>query len=254
MNKGEKAEIYLKAFLLKEKDKSLRNTIFGKISSLSDDGNLETLTWKDSFQSHLDNFEFEKIMKYVGIEKSPGRSKADITINNVNYSVKLKNERPSIINHTTRPGFENVCCRIGLKINEFDTIISEYWQKRLGGIITEDVYNRNPMSPFQSHKNYLLPIINYFVFDGTGSGDSAYKADEVLEVDYSSLPNNLKIINKNDYFDSVWPKLDFSIRGGGASMRGMPKTYPNCKNSASIGKWTRKTKDGYKGALSVRVG
>lgn len=128
MNKGEKAEIYLKAFLLKEKDKSLRNTIFGKISSLSDDGNLDKLTWKDSFQPLLDNFEFEKIIKNIGIEKSPGKSKADITINNVNYSVKLKKEKPSIINHTTRPGFENVCCRIGLKIDEFDKIISEYWK------------------------------------------------------------------------------------------------------------------------------
>jgi len=254
VNKGEEAEIYLKAFLLKEKEKNLGNTIFGNISSLCDDGNLETLTWKDSFQSHLDNFEFENIRDRIGIKKSPGSSKADITINDVNYSIKLRDERPSIINHTTRPGFENICCRIGLKINEFDSIISEYWQKRLGGVITEDVYNRNPMSPFQSHKNYLRPIINYFVFDGTARGYSDYKADEVLEVDYSSLPNNLKIINKDNYFDSVWPRLDFSIRGGGASMRGMPKKYPNCKNSASIGKWTRKTSDGYKGALSVRVG
>jgi len=54
MNKGEKAEIYLKAFLLKEKDKSLRNTIFGEISSLSDDGNLGTLTHKNIF---IVNFE-----------------------------------------------------------------------------------------------------------------------------------------------------------------------------------------------------
>jgi len=254
MNKGEKAEIYIKAFLLRQKDMGLTDTIFGRISSLSDDSNLAKLVWRDKFQPYLDKFDYKKIQDKIGIKKSPGASKADVTVNGINYSVKLKNEKPSLINHTARPGFENVCCRIGVKIDKFDDIISEYWKKRQKRTIREDVVSNDIKSPFRKHKKYLSPIINYFIFDGTGGGDSDYKADKVLEIDYKALPKNLKIVDKNKYFDSVWPKLVFSMRGGGKSKRGMPKNYPDCKNSSSIGKWTRQTKEGYKGALSVRVG
>ena len=254
MNKGEKAEIFLKAMLLRLKDSNETHPILGKIIHLSDDTNLASLQWKSECQKFFDSKEFEKLQKYLGLKKSSNQSKADVTINGINYSIKLQDERPSIINHTTRPGFERICNFLGIKIDTLDKIITEYWKKRSDGIITEDIGNNDRRSPFLSHKEYLKPIINYFVFDGTGSRDSNYVAKKVLVIDYKSMQNGIRIIDKNQYFDDVWPNLVFSLRGGGKSKRGMPKDYPNCKNSASIGMWTNNTSDGYKGALSVRVG
>lgn len=253
MNKGESAELFLKAILLRLKDNDGSHPVLGKIIRLSDDRNLESLKWKPKCQKFFDAQEFEKLRDCLGLKKSSSQSKADITINGINYSVKLQDERPSIINHTTRPGFERICDSLGIKIDTLDKIIAAYWKKRSDGTITEDIVNSNIDSPFLSHKEYFRPIINYFVFVGSGSRDSKYVAERVLVMDYKSMQNGIRIIDKNQYYDEVWPNLRFSLRGGGPSKRGMPKNYPNCKNSTSIGKWTNKTQEGYKGALSVRV-
>lgn len=254
MNKGESAELFLKAILLRLKDNDGPHPVLGKIIRLSDDRNLESLKWKPKCQKFFDAQEFEKLRDCLGLKKSSSQSKADITINGINYSVKLQDERPSIINHTTRPGFERICDSLGIKIDNLDKIIAAYWKKRSDGTITEDIGNNDSRSPFLSHKEYFRPIINYFVFVGSGSRDSKYVAERVLVMDYKSMQNGIRMIDKNQYFDDVWPNLVFSLRGGGKSKRGMPKNYPNCRNRASIEKWVCKTSDGYKGALSVRVG
>jgi len=253
VNKGEEAELFLKADLLRLKDSGESHPVLGKILQLSDGTDLENLEWKPQCLSLLDSKEFENLQECLGLKKSASRIKADVTINNVKYSVKLKNEKPSIINHTTRPGFERICKSLGIKIKTLDQIIDEYWRKRKKGIITEDIGNDDSLSPFLSHKKYLRPIINYFVFSGTGSADSNYPAEKVLVIDYKLLQTGITVYDKDKYFDHVWPKLVFSLRGGGKAKRGMPKNYPNCVCNESIGKWTRKTDDGYKGALSVRV-
>lgn len=253
MNKGEGAELFLKADLLRLKDSGESHPVLGKILQLSDGKDLENLKWKPQCQSLLDSQEFEDLQECLGLKKSPSRSKTDVTINNVKYSVKLKNEKPSIINHTSRPGFERICTSLGIKIETLDQIIDEYWRRRKKEIITEDIGNDDSRSPFLSHKEDLRPIINYFIFSGTGSADSDYPAEKVLVIDYKLLQTGITVYDKDKYFDHVWPKLVFSLRGGGKAKRGMPKDYPNCEDSESIGRWTKKTSDGYKGALSVRV-
>ncbi len=251
MNVGEKSEVYLKAYLLREKDKNQKNTIFQKITQLSDDENLSELTWTDKAEKYLDTYDVENLKKELSIGKSSTLSKSDITINSVNYSIKEVNANPpSIINHTNRLGFERVCKVLAIDIRTFDKIISDYWQKRMKGIITEDVINSNSkVSPFYNHKEYLRPIINYFLFTGTGSKKSEFPADYILELDYKKLPESLKILKKSEYFDDIWNRLQISVR----SKKGMPKKYPNCKEYDSISKWTKKWQGAYRGALSIRV-
>ena len=249
MNIGEKSEIYLKAYLLREKDKKYTNTIFKRITQLSDDGNLDKLKWVADAEKYLQSYDVENLKKELKIAKSNSSSKSDITINDVNYSVKDVTGKPAIINHTTRPGFERVCKYLGVDIATFDKIIDDYWDKRMAGDIKEDVKNSDSdSSPFFVHKEYLKPIINYFTFTGTGSKDSDFPADKILELDYKQLPDSIKIFEKAVYFDKIWERLQICVRS-----KGMSKKYPYCKNSKSIRKWTRHIQGKYRGAFHIRL-
>ena len=250
MNEGEISERILKAFLLREKDERRGDTIFGRITELSDDGELENAIWDKKAESCLKNSDWNGIEKILGIGKSKTGTKADVSINNVAYSVKeISSAPPAIVNHTPRNGFENVCERINVKIDTLDEIIDKYWEKRLAGEITEDILNSNEKSPFLEHKEYLKPIINYFLFIGTGSRDSNFPAEKILNVKYKELPNGLEIIEKEDYFESVWENLVFSLRS-----KGMPNRYEhNNHEYESVRRWTRFTDGRYKGALHIRI-
>lgn len=249
MNIGEESEYYLKAFLLKQKYKKLSDTVFGVINELSDDGNLAELIWKHEAEPFLKSFDITNLIKTLGITKSRGSSKADITINGVSYSVKeMGASPPAIVNHTARHGFENACANVGSSIATLDKIITEYWKLREGKIIKEDTKISNPNCPFIHYKDYLKPIIEYFLFTGTGRSVSNFPATKILEINYKKLPIEIKIFEKDNYFEQVWDKLVFSIRS-----KGMPKNYPNCDNGDSIAKWTKKAEKKYKGALHIRV-
>lgn len=250
MNVGEASEIYLKAYLLREKAKGGTNTVFKKIREISDDANLAKIKWNPKAEKFLSGYDVESLAETLQISKASPRSKADISINGTSYSLKeMRGSPPAIVNHTARPGFETACSETGTKIGTLDKIISEYWKKRKSGKIKEDVSNSESMSPFLKHKEYMRPIINYFVFTGTGSGISIHLAEKILEINYRNLPNEMKIIEKNDYFDAVWPKLVFSVR----SKKGMPSKYPDCDNFDSISIWTKMFQGDYRGALHIRT-
>ena len=55
VNKGEESELYLKSFLLREKTQNRKDTIFGKIIQLSDNGNLSELVWDEDADKYLEN-------------------------------------------------------------------------------------------------------------------------------------------------------------------------------------------------------
>ena len=253
MNIGEKSEYYLKAFLLKQKDKKLEDTVFGKIHQLSDDGNLKELKWKEEADSPLEEFKIEKLIEILEIKKSKSNSKADISINNISYSVKeVSGAKPAIVNHTPRNGFEFACDQCGSSIKTLDEIIESYWKLRLEGILKEDVHTTGENSPFSAQKKYFKPIIEYFLFTGTGSKISNFPAMSILEIDnYKKLPNGIKIIGKKDYFEQIWDNLVFSVRS-----KGMPANYPKERkqeNHKSIKKWTKKINGKNKGSLHIRV-
>ncbi len=249
MNIGEESEHYLKAFLLKRKDENITDTVFGKINDLSDDGNLSDLIWKKESEPFLQSFNIPNLVKSLGIAKSKTSSKADVTVNGISYSLKeMGASPPAIVNHTPRHGFETACDNVKSSISTLDKIISEYWKLRNSGTIKEDTKISNPNCPFSTHKDYLKPIIEYFLFTGTGGGVSKFPADKILEINYKDLPNQIKIFEKDDYFDQVWDNLQLSIRS-----KGMPPKYPTCDNSTSISKWTNFAEGKFKGSLHIRV-
>jgi len=249
VNTGEESEYFLKSYILRQRDLGKKDTIFGKINELSDDRNLKNLKWKSQAEADLLNFRIENLIKTLNISKSGMKSKADISINGIRYSIKeVGAGPPAIINHTPRPGFENVCKIIGTPIQELDYIVSEYWDLRIKGTIKQDTCTSDMNCPFTKHRDYLKPIIEYFVFTGSGKYNSKYPADKVLEIDYKNLPNKMSSVGKEQYFDDVWSNLVFSIRS-----KGMPPKYPNVNNKNSISKWTRNFNGKYKGALHVRV-
>jgi len=250
VNVGEESEYYLKSYMLRERDMSLRSTIFKSVTELSDDRDLANLRWKNECENYLRECNVPRLMRTLRVKKSSTFSKADISINGKKFSVKEINGAPAaIINHTTRPGFERICGKLKIDISKLDQIISNYWNLRQGGTIKEDTKISDPNCPFKQHKDFLKPIINYFIFDGSGSRDSKFPADAILEINYKNIPNEMRTIKRDDYFDKVWPKLIFSIRN-----KGMPPNYPRCSGRSSIAVWTRLANACYKGSLHVRVG
>ena len=248
MNVGEISEFCFKAYMLRQRDENREDTDFGKIYELSDDVNLVDIDWEPSLKQSLDDNDWETLRDELRIGKSRSKAKMDISINKTRYSMKDVGGSPyAIVNHTARPGYENVCNDVGVSIKELDIIIDEYWKLRAERIIAEDVKNSDNTCPFLSHKTYMKKIIEYFIFTGTGSGKSIHPADKVLELNYKKLPSSLRVYDKAKYYDKIWSRLIFSVRS-----KGMPKTYPDCKNAASINQWTRKRDKRYKGSLHIR--
>ena len=159
MNEGEISEYILKAFLLREKDEGREDTIFGKITELSDDGELENATWQKKPESSLKKFDYHKIEKILGIGKSKTGTKADVSVNNVRYSVKEMNSAPpAIVNHTPRNGFENVCERIGAQIDTLDSIIDELSEKHN----PDDDTEIESFEPREDHKGDAARAMFYY--------------------------------------------------------------------------------------------
>lgn len=262
INSGEVNELLVKLKLIELRDSKEKVNLYGKTEiiksvgfkgkeygSLPQGTNLRSIA---SSANNGDMSKLEKLVNTVGIMKAGVFDKADVYINGVGYSVKsLQAAPPALVNHTARDGWERACDYVKVSISELDEIVKDYWDKRLKGIITEDVRNSNPMSPFRNHKDYMIKVLNYFLFIGTGSKVSPSPAEYILEFD-NPLTVQTWSVYKDEYLDKFWDKLIFSLR----SSKGMGN-YPNIrdqKKKASMAKWTVVCCGAYKGALHVRVG
>lgn len=251
-NLGEQNEIFLKAFLLHVFSKKIPIIINGEsvlINSLSFGPNINLPVWKDEYALLLENGDYLSLKKIF--PKAPTSFKADLEINGVRYSVKYSNSaRSAIVNHTNRKGFLRVCGHLGISIEKLDKIISEYWEKREKGEIMEDIINSNSSSPFANNKDCIAPLLEYFLFDGTGSKDSRFPADKVLVFSDPTNPSTYKIYSRQDVVNQIWDKLVFSVR----SKKGMPNAYTKEKYP-ELDKWVRyRPGDNYpKGALHIRT-
>ena len=128
---GEISEFCFKAYMLRQRDENREDTVFGKISELSDDANLADLEWKPSLNQSLDDNDWKTLRDELAVGKSNPSAKMDISINKTRYSMKdVGGSPPAIVNHTARPGYENVCNDVGVSIKELDIIIAEYWNLR----------------------------------------------------------------------------------------------------------------------------
>ena len=118
--------------------------------------------------------------------------------------------------------------------------------------ISEDCSNSNLNSPFKDNIKIIKPFLNYFLFKGSGKGESDNPADKILSFESYKNLKSWKIFGE-EYLDNHWDRLVFSIRS-----KGMPDKYENHKDKVLIEPWTRnfKGKKGekkFRGSLHVRV-
>lgn len=250
-NLGEQNEIFLKAFLLMSFTDKLILTgphNIGEIKSLKFSSNGALPIWKEAYRESLVNRDYDALK--IIFPKAGTRSKADLEINGVRYSVKNSlGAKSAIINHTNRKGFLRVFQSLELDISTLDSAINEYWEKREAGDIKEDIKNSSTNSPFAKHKDYLKPIIEYFLFSGTGKYDSIFPADKMLIFAEPENTLTYEVLTKDEAVDKIWDELTFSVR----SKKGMPKKFDLTKH-VDIAPWVRIVNAGEpKGALHIRI-
>jgi len=257
LNDGEKEEYLIKIKLcnLRDNKKDIQN--IGKINSVGFKEEYKTTDWSliDFEKLKNNQKEIRRIAKILNITKSSSKDKADIKINNINYSLKcIGYSMPAIVNHTNRRGWLKVSEIINQDIKLLDNLIDEYWKLRISGKIYEDCPNFNNNSPFSNHIEIIKPYLDFFVFKGSGQGESELSAEKILEFRTFNEISTWKIFG-NEYIQHHWNRLYFCMR----STKGMPKNYNNYEHKNIISPWTRyfKGKKGekkHRGALHVRVG
>lgn len=168
-------------------------------------------------------------------------------------SIKSKNcSYPSIINHTSRKA--KIFAKNGLLnkyIDSLDKIIKEYISKRKLKLFGEDV-NLIDLEYYGNNLIFdnFLEIISYFVFDGTGKGESSCKVNSIMYYDNDNIEfiKCRSIEEKKNYIKSISNKLILSLRD-----KGMPKKICEvCKPWI----FTSNKPDGsikYKGSLHIRL-
>ena len=256
MNVGERDELIFKIYMTQKRDQC--EELLGElVESVSVDG-IEFYSLPDSIDMRtvlrMDDFELNRLAASMRILKAPTGAKADVYINGIGISLKSMAAAPAaLVNHTARPGFEFACLNANSSIDILDNIIDDYWDKRMNGIITEDTRISDINCPFNGYKEYMRPILEYFLFEGTGSKISAFPADYIIEFSDPVNEATYGLLTKEDVVNDVWPKLIFSLR----AKKGMPSNYnPNIfcgKNAESIARWVKYHSGDYRGALHIRA-
>jgi hypothetical protein len=256
MNIGEKGELLVKMRLTEMRDKG---EVFNGEVIISVGFSEEYRSAPEVLTEALviDSDQSEKrIVKIAGemlIGKASVFDKSDVYVNRKGYSLKSTyGANSALVNHTNRTGFERVCSEVGADITVLDSIIDRYWELRNSGIIGEDISNSDPASPFKDHKEYFRPILEYFLFTGSGSRGSKHPADYILEFSDPLDNSKWKTVTKHEAVDIFWPNLVFSMR----SKKGMPPNYDlnyRGEGAPSIAKWVRNCQGEFKGALHIRV-
>jgi len=259
-NVGEQDELLAVLTLIYQKTsgKSIRG--FPTITSVETPAGCICKDWQLGLQEPaylktLSTTQIKKIALQHGFFKSPGRFKADIMINGKGVSLKSgRGAPPAIVNHTTRHGWEQACRYMNVSIAPLDEAIDGYWLRRLAGQIKEDVANDHPDSPFKDRQHLLAPLLEYFLYYGSGSGESKVKASKVIKFDDPIDISTWSVLKPVDVINRLWDRLVFSLR----SKKGMPSNYPKMKpteseKKSSIARWTKYWQGQHRGALHVRV-
>lgn len=259
MNAGERDELICVLFLIFLWTHGEKLNGFGQITKVTTPSGDNCKKWNlknmgpDSLPK-LSDQELTRTASLHGVRKAPLRCKADIIVNDI-HGISLKSHRkanPAVVNHTTRFGWEQACEHMRTEIRPLDEAIEKYWHLRESEIISEDVKNQDPMSPFRDYKEYIVPMIEYFLFYGSGIGPSQAPAQTVLSFSDPISTDTWRFIKPADVVGEAWPHLVFSMRS-----KGMPPRYPEMRKKDlfkknSIEKWTRKWQGKYRGALHVR--
>jgi hypothetical protein len=261
MNRGERDELIAQ---IKVIDLRKRRSILGMLGEVRSVRSVMTkreysdLPGSFNFRNltNFSNEQLQHIAHELGIRKAGTSYKADSLINDIPISIKSMNHAPpALVNHTTRPGFERIAKLNGGNILLLDEIIDEYWRLRQSKLISEDLKNNNPLSPFKNKKELLRPFLNYFLFKGTGSKTSVLPAKYILSFTDPTNTISWKLHDESNAVDLYWIDLIFSIR----AKKGMPSGYPDkmsrmlAGKKPSIDRWTKYIDSEYRGALHIRT-
>lgn len=252
-NVGEYDELRIKLRLIELRDNSHKVTFNGKdIVSVGLVDEFAKLPKGTDLRAMSDK-EIERLANQVGAGKAKGSYKADVNINGLGYSVKShRSAPPAIVNHTPRWGWKRICDSLGVDISLLDGMVAKYFELRKAGIIGEDINNTDANSPFSQNKEYLRPILNYFLFQGTGVKNSEFPATYVLDCEDPYDTNTWNVYDKNDYLDLYWDKMKFSMRNKGFSSYPYTRDCDKWKNPLCE-PWAVKIDGAFKGSLHIRV-
>ena len=257
LNDGEREEILIKIQLCFFRDNEIEIPQLGKIKNVGFVEEYNQIDWSKIEIDKIKNNqkEIKNLANKLGIKKSSSKDKADVKIDDINYSLKCNGYgKPAIVNHTNRKGWLKISQIINKDINLLDGLIDEYWRLRINEDIKEDCPNSHKNSPFNDYIDIVKPYLDFFVFKGSGQGTSEFVADKVLEFKSFNDTESWEIYGE-DYINHHWNNIYFCMR----STKGMPKDYDNYEHKNIISPWTRfyKGKKGekkHRGALHVRVG
>jgi hypothetical protein len=250
LNKGEKDEILLMIELFhlnqsKQYDKLV--TIFGDEAS------------EGIYILSMDTSDNEVVTDINTLSKAKGTYKSDCVIkmcktNFIYYaSIKSKNcANPAILNHTPRTA--KVFREDGILndyVSNLDTVLKEYIDKRKDNIIGEDTQIINLESlKMPETRLAFMNVLSYFVFEGSGKGDSIYKANAMLYYDSGEIifTKCCSCDEKKTYIENIYNNIIISLRD-----KGMPKkkddycnpwVFTDCKEDGTVK---------YKGSLHIRI-
>ena len=176
------------------------------------------------------DMETKKELDIFHLSKAKSCFKADIIIkmvktNNIyNCSIKSKKgANPTILNHTPRNA--KVFSKEGIlgdKLECLDQIINEYIDKRNQQIIGEDIHliELDSIKNIEVENNFI-EVLGYFMFEGTGKGESQEKANSILSIEENNEIHFIKCITKEEkknYIQNTLGKYIISLRD-----KGMPK-------------------------------
>ena len=253
VNQGDRDEYLLKLFLIECRQNKRLIPIGDKLEMVDSVQNSKkeeldtpkhTLIWEETSAGLL-----VFICKQIKAGKAGTFDKADVFVNGIGISVKSqRGAPPSIINQTTREKILRVMRAINSSIEPLDHIVNRYWFLRLNGG-TEDVSGIGENNPFaisedgRSNMPILRPLLNYFTFKGTGTRDSSAPATYLLSVGNPTDTSTWTYYTEDNFVDSVWGNLVFSIRA-----KGLPAVI-----SEENRPWVRDVDGSKKGTLNVRV-
>lgn len=245
----------------------LRDTPDSKISSVRTHSGVELKRMNISQidLTKLNNDEAENICRSLGYVKAPRGAKCDVIVNGKRYGIRSLNyNTAALVNHSTRPKYQKVCRKIGLSIDEFDSIIDNYIDRRKRGVFGEDISYSTQANPFIPHKEYLKSVLTFMAFHSFDyrreTDDDRFITDYIDGIiDFSDPADNNTWVTYSpiNYFDSIWTSLCFSLRDS----KGMPSddklAEPTAENE-SILRWNYPYKDETgrirnKAALHIRV-
>lgn len=257
-NVGDRDEYLLKLFLIECRQKSVPIPVGDEIQVVKTVGTRTEEYGRLSYSMNWSSLQAEELISVCASVKATKAGlfdKADVYVNGIGISVKSqRGGNPSLINHTTRDKILRVMQVIKQPILPLDKMVDRYWNLRFTNKISEDTSVSDALCPFagnspQEGLAVLKPLLNYFAFDGTGTRDSQSPAVLILSLESPTDVSTWTFYSKDNFVDSVWEKLVFSIRS-----KSTPQ-FPDENNESHrlMIPWIREIDRSLKGALSVRI-